>query len=1174
MNLTRLAIDRLPGIRERFELKAAGAGIHIIYGPNGIGKSSICRAVEGLYWADRGPSRKTIVTGEFEWDGVIWRAEREGSVLRWSDGEEARPSPQLPASHNYRCFFLSLRDLILIESLSDSTADIAAEIRRQMWGGFDLNKIIAESFSLSGHRFMRKQRREFNEASKQVEKANRQQSALQQRVRELKERRAELKKAKTAENRLAHVERALELAQGQQELAGLEEEIRAMPRALAAMTGKEPEEIAQHQDRLADLEEQVRIRETELRDAHLKREQTCLDAPLDEAHLTAWRERADYLTQIERDLKDAKSNLESARNSLDLAIAQVGGSGIETAEMSPPSRGELFEFLRASDTQRNRVGAIEERLNLLKNFASPETGEQEFEQYRSGIDALRAWLRAPPPESLSARLHRRRSAFFLAFAMVLTGSVLAYLIAAPMALIAALGIGIGVSALFLGRSRGANNPGLRAQEEYQDLDLEQPVRWDVRSVSSLLRSLETKIAELEASIKRSRDRGVERKSLENQLDGLRQEASKLGNRRQELQDRLGLESIPGDAELVDFARALDELRQARGKVEFERGQVEQLANSHKTCLAELAGFLEQHGEPRPLVAAEGKACVDRLKDRNSQLTQALEAERRAKSDIEQYAAEQAKIRDAIHRVYTQAGLQAGDSRGLDSLHEALSPYNELKKKRDALTISNERMRTKLNQVGESELCEQGGESLNELRDKLNLTASKRDELNTEIVSVELEMEQARGSTTVQDMIAKQETARTNLRDQRDQALYAAAGSFLIDEVEQEYELTRMPRVLQRARNHFSEFTHRNYDLRLDKDPGNPRLFAVESSGGWRRDLDELSDGTRAQLLLAARIAFAEEVESGGARPLPLFLDEALDQSDPQRFEAIAKSLGCIARDQQRQIFYLTCDPLDVERFRAALGKENCVIASEIDLGRIRNRAASVSGPRALAVQSAPTVPEPDGLSPERYGAALGVPAFRPGLAHSEQHMFYVLWHDLELLHELLVHGIERAGQWSMVSGTPLAERLCGGSAAAVDVSSRLDLLEIFCDLWKQGRGRPIDSDTLHDSAAISPIFLGRVVDIVKELDGDAQSLIDILRERTDPRLKGFRKKTTEHLESYLTEHGYLDARPILSESELKLRTLATPAANCLAGGVANECVRRWWVWAQTFSAKRPQSSQD
>ena len=117
------------------------------------------------------------------------------------------------------------------------------------------------------------------------------------------------------------------------------------------------------------------------------------------------------------------------------------------------------------------------------------------------------------------------------------------------------------------------------------------------------------------------------------------------------------------------------------------------------------------------------------------------------------------------------------------------------------------------------------------------------------------------------------------------------------------EQTQLPRVFERARNHFSEFTHHNYELRLSKEAMSPRLFAVDLSSGEGRELDELSDGTRAQLLLAARITFAEEVEHG--QVLPLFLDEALDQSDPARFVAIVRGLGRVAEDQGRQIFYLT-----------------------------------------------------------------------------------------------------------------------------------------------------------------------------------------------------------------------------------------------------------------------------
>ena len=615
--------------------------------------------------------------------------------------------------------------------------------------------------------------------------------------------------------------------------------------------------------------------------------------------------------------------------------------------------------------------------------------------------------------------------------------------------------------------------------------------------------------------------------------------------------------------MVDFARALDELRQAQGEFRAATGKVRQQENDHKTRFVELAGFLERHGEPRPGDAAEARARLNKLADRNSQLMQAIKDGERARGDLAQYAAEQEKIRGAIRRIYEEARLEDGDSGGLASLHEALPAYTELNKRRAALEINNERLRTRLKQAGESALCEQDGKSLEELHARLELTASRADDLHKEIERVELRMEQARESSTVQDLIAAQENARAKLRDLRDQAMFVEAGRFLIDEVEQEYEQTRMPRVFERARNHFSDFTFHNYELRLDKAPGNPRLFAIELAGGRRRELGELSDGTRAQLLLAARIAFAQEVEQD--QTLPLFLDEALDQSDPQRFDAIAGSLGCIARDQQRQIFYLTSDPLDVERFRQALAKVNCSIASEIDLGVLRNDAVSVSGPQGLRVAPAPRISAPDGRTPEEYGALLGLSTFRPVLGSTEQHMFYVLWDDLELLHRFLTIGIERTGQWKTVAGTPLAEKLDSSSITAAHIGSRLDLLEVFCELWKQGRGRPVDRDALADSKAVSERYLVDVAAIAKELGGDPQRLLEMLAGRGDERLQGFRTRSVERLTRYLAEKEYLDDRPVFAENELRLRCLACPAANDLPVGVASECVRRWWAWSHASS---------
>ena len=210
----------------------------------------------------------------------------------------------------------------------------------------------------------------------------------------------------------------------------------------------------------------------------------------------------------------------------------------------------------------------------------------------------------------------------------------------------------------------------------------------------------------------------------------------------------------------------------------------------------------------------------------------------------------------------------------------------------------------------------------------------------------------------------------------------------------------------------------------------------------------------------------------------------------------------------------------------------------------------------------PTVPAPNELSAEEYGAALGVPVFEPARGYTAQHFFYALSDDLDLLHEFLVNGIERVGQWKTVSGTALADKLCSRSISSQEITFRSDLLEVFCELWKQGRGRPVDREALENSGALSERFLDDVVVIADELGGDPEKLLTALGSQKDPRLKGFRKNSLENLERYLRENVYLDEQPVFAENELRLRALASPAANQLPEGTADECLNSWWTLAE------------
>jgi hypothetical protein len=730
-------------------------------------------------------------------------------------------------------------------------------------------------------------------------------------------------------------------------------------------------------------------------------------------------------------------------------------------------------------------------------------------------------------------------------------------------LLLAAGAGVLVPATLLRGTKAASDTRANAQQSYASLGVEAPDAWNTGPVESRLHNLEAGIASFDSRVQRTRDRDVERKYLNNQLSALDSKEASLAERRQNLLESLKLDAMPPDAELVDFARALDQLRTTRIQHDGALGRVENLEERHTRLLSCLTEVLQHHGEPTPEDATTAKVYLGNLADRNARLVKALDDIRRTDAQLEQNSADQNGGRDSIRKIYAEASLKEGDLSGLTELLKLLPQFRKLKDKSNRLRAQIDLDREVLANAGEPELADCDKTKLESLQGDFLAAKDEALKLQKEITTTEVQVNEAKSGNSLQNLIARREDARAELQDLRDEALLAKAGRFNVNAVEKEYEQNQRPRVFERAAGHFSSFTHHGYELRLSRDTKSPRLFAVDLRSGEGRDLNALSDGTRAQLLLAARMAFAEEVEQG--RTLPLFLDEALDQSDPARFEAIARSLGRLANDQGRQIFYLTSDPQDLLRFRQALEAENCVVAAEIDLGLIRGIAASVTEPTTLQVPRSPAVPAPDGASVEEYGVRLGVPTFTPLLGSARQHFFYVLPDDLNLLHGFLVNRIEHAGQWGTVSGTPLAERLGSRSISSQEVASRLSLLEVFCEAWNQGRGRTVDRDAVMQSSAVSERYLDDVVAIAGELGGDPERLLAALRERTDKRLKKFRQNSADALEGYLRDHGYLDDRLVLGESDLKLRVLTSPPANDLPDGVASDLLNRWWIWATKMS---------
>ena len=179
-------------------------------------------------------------------------------------------------------------------------------------------------------------------------------------------------------------------------------------------------------------------------------------------------------------------------------------------------------------------------------------------------------------------------------------------------------------------------------------------------------------------------------------------------------------------------------------------------------------------------------------------------------------------------------------------------------------------------------------------------------------------------------------------------MFAKAGKLLIDAVDQEYEQAQMSSVFQRARSHFSNFTHHNYDLRLGGETHAARLIAIDLSN---REGRKLMNCRMARVLncywrRVSRLPRKWSKEDGCRCFSTRRSIRAIQNVSKQSYVALV-----VWHSRNRQIFYLTSDPLDTDRIRHALAKDNCEIAAAINSGRLkggcqRERTVSLKVSRA------------------------------------------------------------------------------------------------------------------------------------------------------------------------------------------------------------------------------------
>ena len=1153
MRLRRLTIHALPGIEPGFTFEPPSAGVNIVTGPNAIGKSSLARALRYLLESHASDPPALSLEAEFDSGDARWKVTRNGAQIVWRRNGEVASRPALPGADRVGLFRLSVENLLDDSDANDQA--LAQRLRRELHGNFDLGQPRIEL----GRLFARHEARQLAEAERMRRRVENEYVDLQRQEAGLPALERQIETAVAARTRSEHLAQALRLADAIDARKDRESALAQFPPEMERLRGDELEQLEESEARASKLNSELHERRRDLETARAGLERTGL-AQATPAHeeVHAAEERLRQLDRQSVELENVRSAVAEADAALRDVLARFNPEGA-------PPKLDSGAVQRAEGVAQPLIDAQNRRRELQEQLAlageAPEA--TELERHRDGAEALRVWLAGHDVESsrtaTSTKLPRLVSWVALAAAAFAAVTALMHglLVAFAGALAAAIALGV---ALFLlrGRRSAAPSPTAAAIRRFEEADLPPPPQWIEQDVRRHLREvIEVRLNEM--TLQRARAAYSDRIRL--QMSDADAAIERLEEERTALASEIGFDPRLPVAEFQRFIHLCSEWDKARSRHAQQRERLDLLERDIADTANRVRTFVDPWRVPDApaLEDAAGRPDAVLLHGAFDDLRKRIDAAGKARSGI--LAGETAirsleqrltEVHDAVERLFARAEVEARDRAALAARIEQLPRWKDANTALHTAKTEEALVRVRLAEQPDLVALADEGERTR-LQAELEATdveAAEHTRLIREHTTIRTRLNDAGKERKLERTAAEEGAARQALEDKRDEALLAVATGTLLDDVERAFEAEHEPAVLRRARDLFAEVTARAFELRLR---GDGAFIARDVRQETARELAELSSGTRMQLLLAVRLAWLETQEQGG-ETLPLFLDEALTTSDEERFAVMAQSLERLAGPgdedaagaaRGRQIFYLSARRHEPALWRQATGTRPAVI----DLAAVRFPPGALA-PEEYRVDAPPPIPAPNGASAESYASLLGVPP-RPDFHRPEGgiHLFHLLRDDLALLHTLMdTWRIRSLGQLEILLASDAARSALAADDLRRRLRQRCRVVRTWVELWRRGRGRPIDRGVLEQSTAVSATYIDRAADLAARVGGDGEALVRALRAGE---LGRFRTRKIDELERWLADEGYTDDQERLTGEDRRRLTLQriTPATDAGAADV-------------------------
>lgn len=961
-------------------------GLNVVWGPNGVGKSTLVKAMRALIWKTKS-SKDIDAEAQLETPDGPWRLELsqgEPKQTRLADNQTIQlPGRMDELSDSY---YFPLHELLQVE---EKGGTFLKRIQTAMQGGVDLSRACTESGGKS--QFITS-----NCAPRQLVLSARNEVAEEQRKqaesRDIQQRIEELDKSLRQHGTLLEKQKLLINAIRIQELEANEKNLQyrlsEFPKSIANLQSDSPQQLEQLQSDVLKKHKDLLQSQEALQNLYIA--------------LTACKVPETYVDDLayEKKLLGLQAALDKAKEKMQLCEKEL-----LAAETTLDNWNTQYAWILPEPPQDT---ILPEKLVVLKHLANEceplrctveadrivarDLGPVQTEStHEPLIDLLivrvQDWIQAytcansAPKGVVVPKNHRKK--IFAILSCILLIITLLTLFVHPYSIFAII-LALGLLWKLLPKPAGPDqNKELlenleKATEQMENLfkrlpSYQNPSEWTPSICIGLLQRLVQDKQELASVRIANQKRKNAMETLRRSQEALLQWTAKW----QAACEDLGVDRenpVLEGAQFYNFSNQLNMWVEMRKNVIVTEKSLQESRLHYQQTIASLQKLISTQETDPVLLSAEILNLVDRIHLARTCCEKIRMEELRLQTARENHKQEL----ERLQAFWEKCGIEVGDVFTLMAVASQVELWVQTQRECKGVQVEKEKIIQDFPISAELAMVESKTSldaELAEIESKLEKLGVVRENLGR----CKQTYDQLLAGDSLGKALKKQRDALTDLENLRKKEVAARVIQLLTDRLSAEAERECQPEVLRGASDWLARITHARYALSVNASG----FFAHDTIQGRTYTLDQLSSGTRVQVLFAVRMAFIEMQEQSTSISFPIFLDELLANSDDGRALAIVSSILEIAKE--RQVFYITAQQDEVEKLRQLSG----VGMHEVPLERLKTQYEIEKHPMPRFTYSAQPVPKPidDYYAYAELCQVPGADLWNPISSHHAWHLF-------------------------------------------------------------------------------------------------------------------------------------------------------------------------------------------